>query len=79
MSDSKGNPITAYPWEIPSQDQVGVGGSKGLDSEMKPAANWTQLEFWDDNGKPFLQEYQGRGLLKDKAILITGGDSGIGR
>jgi enoyl-[acyl-carrier-protein] reductase (NADH) len=29
--------------------------------------------------EPYLQEYQGRGLLKDKAGLITGGDSGIGR
>ena len=36
--------------------------------------------FWDDEGtKPFLKEYEGRGLLKDKAALITGGDSGIGR
>lgn len=38
----------------------------------------TQLEFWTDDGKPYLQEYEGRGLLKDKAVLITGGDSGIG-
>lgn len=46
---------------------------------MKTPAVWTQLEFWDDNGKPSLKEYEGRGLLKDKAVLITGGDSGIGR
>jgi len=45
-----------------------------------PPANWTQLEYWDDAGeKPYLQEYKGQGLLKDKAVLITGADSGIGR
>jgi len=70
-------PITAYPsTELEPQDQE---GSTGLDSKMKPASNWTQLEFWTDDGKPYLQEYEGRGLLKDKAALITGGDSGIGR
>ncbi|KAK5145903.1 hypothetical protein LTR04_001187 [Oleoguttula sp. CCFEE 6159] len=46
---------------------------------MKPAANWTQLEFWSNDGQPSLKEYEGRGLLQDKAVLITGGDSGIGR
>ena len=47
---------------------------------MKQSANWMQLEFWDDEGKnPTLKEYEGRGLLKDKAAIITGGDSGIGR
>lgn len=71
-----GAPPTAYPTEIPEQDQT---GGPGLDSKMKPAAHWTQLEFWDNEGKPYLKEYEGRGLLKDKAALITGGDSGIGR
>jgi NAD(P)-dependent dehydrogenase (short-subunit alcohol dehydrogenase family) len=54
-------------------------GGPGLDAELTPTANWTQLEFWTDDGKPYLQEYQGRGLLKDKVCLITGGDSGVGR
>lgn len=77
MSESKAPP-TAYPsTSIKAQNQE---GSKGLDAQMEPAANWTQLEFWDDEGtKPYLKEYEGRGLLKDKAVLITGGDSGIGR
>ena len=77
MSDNKAPP-TAYPsTSLEPQDQT---GSTGLDSKLKPAANWTQLEFWDDEGtKPYLKEYEGRGLLKDKAALITGGDSGIGR
>ena len=71
-------PPTAYPAEsLKAQDQE---NSKGLDSKLEPGSNWTQLEFWDDNGeKPFLKDYEGRGLLKDKAVLITGGDSGIGR
>lgn len=54
-------------------------GTKGLESKMEPAANWTQMECYDDEGKPYLKEYEGRGLLQDKAVLITGGDSGIGR
>ena len=70
-------PLTAYPWKIPEQDQE---GGKGLDTQLDPPANWTQIEYWDDNGtKPYLQEYEGQGLLKDKAVLITGADSGIGR
>lgn len=64
-------PITAYPSvELEAQSQQ---GGPGLDSKMKPAAVWTQLEFWTNDGKPYLQEYEGRGLLKDKAALITGG------
>ncbi|KAF2083902.1 short chain dehydrogenase/ reductase-like protein [Saccharata proteae CBS 121410] len=74
MSDK---PVTAYPSiELQAQDQQ---GGPGLDSKLKPYANFTQLEFWSDDGKPYLQEYEGRGLLKGKAALITGGDSGIGR
>jgi len=76
MSEEQ-KPITAYPSvELEPQDQE---GGPGLDAELKPAANWSQLEFWTDDAKPYLQEYEGRGLLKDKAVLITGGDSGIGR
>jgi len=77
MSDKKAPP-TAYPsTSLTKQDQE---GGKGLDAKLEPGANWTQLEFWDDQGEaPHLQDYEGRGLLKDKAVLITGGDSGIGR
>lgn len=29
---------------------------------MKPAGNWTQIEYFDDSGeKPYLKEYEGRG------------------
>lgn len=38
-----------------------------------------QLERWTREGKPYLEEYVGKGLLKGKAAIITGGDSGIGR
>lgn len=71
-----GDPVTAYDVHTKPQDQ---SGGPGLDSAMEPAANWTQLEFWDNDGKPYLQEYEGRGLLKGKSAIITGGDSGIGR
>ncbi|KIW21540.1 hypothetical protein PV08_02120 [Exophiala spinifera] len=79
MSDKpQQGPPTAYPsTSLKKQDQE---GSKGLDAKLEPGANWTQLEFWDDEGtSPYLKDYEGRGLLKDKAVLITGGDSGIGR
>ncbi|EMC98127.1 hypothetical protein BAUCODRAFT_105180 [Baudoinia panamericana UAMH 10762] len=71
-----GEPVTAYPWkELKPQDQ---SGGPGLDTKLDPGANFTELEYWE-NEKPILKEYEGRGLLKDKAVLITGGDSGIGR
>nr|OQO18079.1 hypothetical protein B0A51_14699 [Rachicladosporium sp. CCFEE 5018] len=67
---------TAYTAFLEPQDQ---SGSAGLEKHLNPPASWTQLEFWDKDGKPYLKEYEGRGLLQDKAVLITGGDSGIGR
>ncbi|OAL21665.1 hypothetical protein AYO20_11337 [Fonsecaea nubica] len=78
MPDKPQAPPTAYPASsLKAQDQE---GSKGLDSKLAPNANWTQLEFWDDEGNaPYLRDYEGRGLLKDKAVIVTGGDSGIGR
>lgn len=77
MSDKPNAPPTAYPAdELKQQDQE---GGPGLDAKLEPAAVWTQLEYWTDDGKPYLKEYEGRGLLQDKAVLITGGDSGIGR
>jgi len=70
-------PVTAYPaTSIEAQDQ---SGGPGTDAATKQKAEWTRLEFWDDNEKPYLKEYEGRGLLQGKAALITGGDSGIGR
>ncbi|KAI7282550.1 NAD(P)-binding protein [Hortaea werneckii] len=70
-------PVTAYPWKgLTPQDQT---GGPGLDTKLTPTANFSQLEFWDEKGNPSLQEYEGRGLLKNKTALITGGDSGIGR
>jgi hypothetical protein len=76
MSDSK-DPVTAYPaTSISPQNQE---GGPGLDAATKQKAEWSRLEFWDDNQKPYLKEYEGRGLLHNKAALITGGDSGIGR
>lgn len=81
MPSSQSATPTAYPsTSIKPQDQE---GSKGLDANLQPNANWGQLEFWSDDPKgdpqPYLQEYVGRDLLRDKGALITGGDSGIGR
>lgn len=73
MAQSAKDVVTAYNVSIPPQNQT---PSAGLDSKLKPAANFTQLEAFDDNGKPYLKEYEGRGQLKDKAALVTGGDSG---
>jgi hypothetical protein len=71
------DPVTAYPaTSLSPQDQ---SGGPGLDAAMKQKAEWTRLEFWDESGKPYLKEYEGRGLLEGKAALVTGGDSGIGR
>jgi predicted ATP-dependent serine protease len=76
MSGQEG-PVTAYPaTSITAQSQ---SGGPGLDAATKQKAEWSRLEFWDDNQQPYLKEYEGRGLLQGKAALITGGDSGIGR
>ena len=68
--------VTAYNVSIPPQDQA---PGAGLDEKLKPAANFTQLEYYDDNGKPYLKEYEGRGQLQNKTAIVTGDDSGIGR
>lgn len=49
------------------------------DAEMDPLASHTQVEKWDGNGKPYLEEYHGQDRLKSKSAIVTGGDSGIGR
>lgn len=55
---------------------------------MEPYAEFTKLEQWDENGKPFLAEvrtksiisrvgltgqYKGSGKLKGKTAIVTGG------
>lgn len=45
---------------------------------MEPLAEHTKVERWH-RGEPRLEEYVGSGKLKDKKVIITGGDSGIGR
>lgn len=56
--------------KIPPQKQE----LPGLEKEMKPPSESTKLE-----GPGVFREYQGVGKLKDKKVIITGGDSGIGR
>jgi NAD(P)-dependent dehydrogenase (short-subunit alcohol dehydrogenase family) len=75
MSDQR--PITAYKASknIDKQTQE----LPGVDKEMAPTAEHAKQEYWDENGKPYLKEYQGTGKLEGKKVIITGGDSGIGR
>jgi len=75
MSDQK--PITAYEASknLPKQTQ----NLPGTDENMNPTAEHAKQEYWDENGKPYLKEYQGTGKLENKKVIITGGDSGIGR
>jgi len=77
MGDDKPEIITAYPsiTKIQAQQQT----LPGKDTDMEPLAEWTKLECWDNDGKPYLKEYEGSGKLKGKTAIITGGDSGIGR
>lgn len=78
--------ITAFPVEsIKAQtqgpDKCEKTGEQtpGLDSTMDAPAIWTQLEEFKDDGTPYLRDYTPGDRLKNKAALITGGDSGIGR
>jgi len=55
---------------LPPQEQ----NLPGLERDMAPTSESTKLE-----GKDGFQEYKGVGKLKGKKVIITGGDSGIGR
>ncbi|KAI9815820.1 MAG: hypothetical protein M1832_005234 [Thelocarpon impressellum] len=46
----------------------------GTEQSLDPSSEATKLE-----GSGFFVEYKGVGKLKDRSVLITGGDSGIGR
>ncbi|KAF9535597.1 NAD(P)-binding protein [Crepidotus variabilis] len=68
--------VTAYQNALPEKQSQEL---PGRDKDMSPHLEYTKQEYWDDNGKPHLVEYQGTGKLKGKTAIITGGDSGIGR
>ncbi|CAO1618855.1 unnamed protein product [Sympodiomycopsis kandeliae] len=76
MSDQEPKSITAYDNHAPDNQEQNL---PGLDAKMSPLASHTQVEKWDDDGKPYLEEYQGSNRLKGKTAIVTGGDSGIGR
>ncbi|MHC8950071.1 SDR family oxidoreductase [Sphingobacterium hungaricum] len=61
---NQANPIKKYP-SPPFKKQTQK--PPGVERDLKPKA---------DHGE---KSYQGNGLLKDKAVIITGGDSGIGK
>lgn len=69
------NVITAYPNYAPEKFEQNL---PGLDKTMDPVAEHTKVERWH-RGEPRLEEYVGNGKLKEKKVIITGGDSGIGR
>jgi len=55
---------------LPAQEQ----NLPGLERDMAPTSESTKLE-----GEDGFKEYKGIGKLKGKKVIITGGDSGIGR
>ncbi|KAE8148331.1 hypothetical protein BDV25DRAFT_141905 [Aspergillus avenaceus] len=59
-------------FQVPQQPQAQQ--TPGLEKNMAPPSEATKLE----SSGSFV-EYVGSGKLKDKKVLITGGDSGIGR
>lgn len=66
MSDR--GPITAFPaQEIAAQKQEGTG----LDRDMKPLAEFTRFEAWDEHGRPYLREYVGSGASASRLWLST--------
>ncbi|CAD6923164.1 unnamed protein product [Tilletia caries] len=82
MTNAHESVITAFSNFAPDKQEQSL---PGLDKDLKPGAAHFQVEKWDENGKPFLEEYKGNNRLfverdnKPKTAIITGGDSGIGR
>ncbi len=58
--------------EVPAQEQEDL---PGLDKDMAIPADHSNVECWDEHGKPYLKEYVGSGKLAGKKAIITGGDS----
>jgi NAD(P)-dependent dehydrogenase (short-subunit alcohol dehydrogenase family) len=64
MGNAPQDPKTKHPQpEFPQQDQEPPGRTGAMDPEP-------------DHGE---ESYRGNGLLRDRAAVVTGGDSGIGR
>lgn len=79
MSSSSSKPeiITAY--DPHSYIKAFAQSLPGEDHSMEPLAEHTKVEKWTVEGTPYLEEYKGNGRLEGKAVVVTGGDSGIGR
>jgi len=70
MASSQAGNGGEFKANVPKQEQP----LPGLEKEMAPTSESIKLE-----GSDGFVEYQGSGKLKDKAAIVTGGDSGIGR
>lgn len=56
--------VTAFPnYASSAQSQDSL---PGLESKMKPLAEHIKVEKWDNEGKPYLEEYKGTGKLQGK-------------
>ncbi|KAL9931763.1 hypothetical protein V8E36_009313 [Tilletia maclaganii] len=83
MSNARDGVVTAYKNFAPEAQTQSL---PGLDKDMEPHASHFEIEKWDHDGKPYLQEYESANRLVDRAhgnkpksCIVTGGDSGIGR
>lgn len=56
--------------DIPAQQQV----LPGKDTDMDPTAEWTRLECWDNDGKPFLKEVGVRGTAMGGRLMCSTSD-----
>ena len=54
--------------DLPKQEQ----SLPGRDVDMTPAAEFTRLEEWDLDGKPFLKEVSGARSSFDRGVIDTG-------
>lgn len=43
----------------------------GKDTDMDPIAEWTKLECWDNDGKPFLKEVSRLYIIHGNSVMLT--------
>ncbi|KAE8203595.1 hypothetical protein CF328_g1567 [Tilletia controversa] len=60
MTNARESVITAFSNFAPDKQEQSL---PGLDKDLKPGAAHFQVEKWDENGKPYLEEYKGNHRL----------------